>query len=288
MDVKLGIDTLCYHCRLEAGEITLEEVLTEARELGADFVQINTYHVRHRDLAYLTGLRSAADGLGLSLTCAGDFLGAARKGDQVSEGVRRLLEWAAQAEAMGSPYVRCASGFYRAELANHPEIIEQEQAFVTEVLQKTVSELGRSPVRPVLENHSDFTADEYVEIVQAVGPDAMGVFLDVINPISTLTDPQPVVERLLPWAFCGHVKDYRFQSVFVEDFFHRRGWNVEYVYPGEGVADLKSIIGLIAADTRPGPYWLSVEGLSNYRGVADQKFRLQASFDVLRPLLGHA
>jgi sugar phosphate isomerase/epimerase len=288
MDVKLGVDTLCYHCRLEAGEISLEEVLTEARDLGADFVQVNTYHVRKRDLSYLAGLRTMAAGLGLSLCCAGDFLGAARRGDQVSEGVRRVLDWAAQAEAMGSPYVRVASGFYRHELMDRPEVIRQEQAFVTEVLQKSVSELGGSPVRPVLENHSDFTADEYVEIVEAVGTDVMGVFLDVINPVTMLADPGAVVARLLPWAWAGHVKDYRFQSVFVEDFFHRRGWNVEYVYPGEGVADLKSLIGQIAADTRPGPYWLSVEGLTNYPGVADQKYRLQASFQLLRGLLGHA
>jgi sugar phosphate isomerase/epimerase len=288
MDVKLGVDTLCYHCRLEAGEISLEEVLTEARELGADFVQINTYHVRKRELSYLASLRATAADLGLSLCCAGDFLGAARRGDQVSEGVRRVLDWAGQAEAMGSPYVRVASGFYRHELMDKPEVIRQEQAFVTEVLQKSVSELGGAPVRPVLENHSDFTADEYVQIVRAVGPDAMGVFLDVINPITMLADPSAVVARLLPWASAGHVKDYRFQSVFVEDFFHRRGWNVEYVYPGEGVADLRSLIGQIAADTRQGPYWLSVEGLSNYPGLADQKYRLQASFQLLRGILADA
>jgi sugar phosphate isomerase/epimerase len=287
MEVKLGIDTLCYHCRLEAGEITMEEVIAEAREVGADFVQINTYHVRNRPLSDLEAMRAAAADLGLDLTCAGDFLGAARRGDQVTDGVRRVLGWAAQAEAMGSPYVRVASGFYRHELMEKPEVIRQEQAYVTDVLKKAVSELGASPVRPVLENHSDFTADEYVEIVEAVGADSMGVFLDVINPVTMFADPSEVVARLLPWAWAGHVKDYRFQSVFVEDFFHRRGWNVEYVYPGEGVADLKTLIGQIVADPRPGPYWLSIEGLSNYRGVADQKFRLQASFATLRPLLGH-
>jgi len=286
MEVKLGVDTLCYHCRLEAGEATIEEVLSDAHDLGAQFVQVNTYHVRDRKLADLRSLNAIAHDLGLRILCAGDFLGAARRGDTVAEGVTRLLTWVEQAEAMGSHTVRVASGFYRHELMDHPEVIKQEQAFVIEVLQKAIGEIGSTAVRPLLENHSDFTADEYVEIVKAVGPGAMGVFLDVINPITMLADPCQVVARLLPWAEAGHVKDYRFQSVFVEDGFHRRGYNVEYCYPGEGVADLAAVVGQIAADSRQGPYWLAVEGLNNYRRVADQKYRLQASFDVLSRILG--
>lgn len=288
MDVRLGIDTLCYHCRLQAGEITIEEILAEAHDLGATFVQINAYHVRDRKLADLSTLRSLAEDLDLGLLCAGDFVGAARRGDDVAEGAARVIGWAEQAEAMGSHVVRVASGFYRHELMDRPEVIRREQSFVIDVLQRAVSELSGVSVRPLLENHSDFTADEYVEIVEAVGAESMGVFLDVVNPITMLANPQEVVARLLPWAQAGHVKDYRFQSVLVEDGFHRRGYNVEYCYPGEGVADLAGVVGQIAADPREGPYWLAVEGLDNHRRMADQKYRLRASFDVLTGILKHS
>ena len=42
----LGADTLCWHARLEAGEIDLDGVLAEAREGGAAFVQLNLHHAR--------------------------------------------------------------------------------------------------------------------------------------------------------------------------------------------------------------------------------------------------
>ena len=44
-------------------------------------------------------------------------------------------------------------------------------------------------VRLLLENHSDFTAAEYVDIVERIGD--VGVFLDMINPVSSFEDPAP-------------------------------------------------------------------------------------------------
>ena len=69
----------------------------------------------------------------------------------------------------------------------------------------------------ILENHSDFTPEEYVEIIETVGTDNVGVFLDLINPVSTLSDPATVVPTLAPYAKAGHVKDYRFESHYVPD-----------------------------------------------------------------------
>ena len=51
--MRLGVDTLCWHLRLERGRLSLEEVLDEAAALEADCVQVNLHHTRARNLEQL-------------------------------------------------------------------------------------------------------------------------------------------------------------------------------------------------------------------------------------------
>jgi sugar phosphate isomerase/epimerase len=269
--VVLGADTLCWHARLEAGEIDLDGVLAEARQAGAAFVQLNLHHARALDDRALAALARRADGEGLRLLASGDFL----QGDDARE---RVARWAHRAAVIGSPSLRVASGFYRADLADRPDLIAAQAEHVVAVLGAS-RDLG---VRLLLENHSDFTAAEYVEIVERIGD--VGVFLDMINPVSSFEDPAPVIERLAPLAPAGHIKDYELASDFIPDGYHRRGWRLRWRYPGEGAADLKALLGALLGAAR-GEFLLSVEGLDNQAGVADQVVRLQASLDAVQMLI---
>jgi sugar phosphate isomerase/epimerase len=288
VEILLGIDTLSYHCRLEGGEISLEQVLHEASELGADFVQLNAYHLRNRDHDELASLRRVAGDDHLGLTLSGDVVGRAADGDTPEAGADRVMAWIELANRLSSPFVRVSSGFYRNEVLGQPDRIREEQRYLVDALELVAERAEATGITVLLENHSDFTPDEYVEIIERVGVGRVGVFLDIINPVSMLLDPVPVVRQLAPWAIAGHAKDYRLQSNYVEDRFHRRGFDVQYCYPGEGVADLPSLIAaLVAAQTTP-TYRLSIEGLDNYPGVADQRGRLTSSLAVLRTLIGEA
>lgn len=278
----LGVDTLSYHCRLVAGEVALEAVLDEVAALGGAFVQLNAVHLRGFSDARLGELRGYADERGLRLTLSGDVIGRARDADAPEEGARRVQGWVELARALGSPYARVSSGFYRNELLGDPGAVRAELDFVVGAL-NLASEAAPSDVKILLENHSDFTPEEYVEIVEAVGHERVGVFLDLINPVSLLLDPLPVVTELAPLAVAGHAKDYRLVSSYVEDGFHRRGFAVQWCYPGEGVADLAALVGALRLSSAE-PYFLSIEGLDNRAGIADQKARLGASLVLLRAL----
>lgn len=288
MDILLGVDTLSYHCRLAEGEVSLEQVLQEASELGADFVQLNAHHVRERSRDELAGLRRLADEVHLGLTLSGDVVGRAVDGDSADTGADRVMRWVELAERLSSPFVRVSSGFYRNEVLGRPDRIRAEQRFLIEALEVTARRAEATGITVLLENHSDFTPDEYVEIIESVGMGRIGVFLDIINPVSMLLDPVPVVRQLAPWAIAGHAKDYRLQSNYVPDRFHRRGFDVQYCYPGEGVADLPSLINALVAAQTTTSYRLSIEGLDNYPGVADQRDRLASSLALLRQLIGQA
>lgn len=283
MDIMLGVDTLTYHCRLEAGDITHAALFSEIAGLGAQFVQLNTYHLRNYSPQDVEELRGLAEGLGLGITLAGTMVGRASEGS-TRPGVERVREWLGLARALGSPFMRVSSGFYRSELMGQQDAIHAELRYVCDVLGRATDESDGEPVQVLIENHSDFTPDEYAELIETVGPSRLGVFLDIINPVSMLLDPLPVVRRLVPWAVAGHAKDYRLVSHYVEDKFHRRGFDVQWCYPGEGVADLTALIGALKAGISHHPYYLSIEGLDNYPDRADQRDRLTNSLALLREL----
>ena len=202
-----------------------------------------------------------------------------------SVGIGRVEAWLARAVALGSPVLRVVSGFYRAELFGREDLIEMERRYVVEVLRHAAPLAVEDGVTLLLENHSDFTASEYRSIVEEIGNGRVGVFLDLINPIAALDDPLPVIAELAPLAPAGHVKDYVFRSLPTDDGYHRRGFEVLYRYPGEGVADLAALTAALARGLGGREFFLTVEGLDNRADVADQRERLDRSFRALREML---
>jgi sugar phosphate isomerase/epimerase len=286
--IALGVDTLCWHMPLEAGLITVEEVLEDAASLGAPVVSLNLHHTRSRSIEEHRELAGLASGLGIRLLAQGDFLGSPRSGDEPAAGVERIRAWLPYAVAIGSPTLRLASGFYRGELASRPDLIDAERRYVTRVLVDARDDARGAGVRLVLENHSDFLVDEYEAIVREIGEDHVGVFLDLINPIVTFDDPLRAVRVLAPLAVSGHVRDFELISVHQPDGFHRRGFDVRYRYPGEGVAPLGDVIGALVATVGDRPYDLMIEGLDSRADVLDQHERLARSMPVVRKHLGEA
>lgn len=281
--IHLGVDTLCWHLRLESGVVSLEDVIEQAAGLQAAFVQVNLHHVRGRQVDELRALRARAEELGLRLLVSGDFLGQGRNGDTPDVGVARVHAWLDRASALGSPILRVVSGFYRADLMGRPELIDAERRYVVAVLRGALPAADAAGVTLLLENHSDFTVGEYRSLVDEVGA-FTGVFLDLINPIAALDDPVPVVGALAPLARAGHVKDYVFESIPTDDGYHRRGFAVRYRYPGEGVADLPALLRALREGVGERDFHLSVEGLDNRVDVDDQRERLEPALALLRSL----
>jgi sugar phosphate isomerase/epimerase len=283
--VVLGADTLCWHLRLEKGDIFLEQVLQETASAGGEYLQLTLHHARDRSVEELAGLARRAHDLGLRVLASGDFLGGARFGDAPGVAAERVKGWLERAVALGSPILRVTSGFYRADLATTPGVIEAERRWVIDALLASLPAARDAGVTLALENHSDFTEAEYRSIFEAVDDDHARVFLDVINPVAALEDPLPVVQELAPFSVAGHVKDFELESIQTEGGYHRRGFSVLYRYPGEGIADLPGIWSALADGLHGRELPLAVEGLDNRADVRDQVERLSASFERLRALV---
>ena len=278
MTLTLGADTLCWHLRLEHRDLTLEECFAEAADAGASFVQLSLHHAREHATGRLPGLARRAGDLGLELLASGDPLGGSHRGESPAAAAARMEQWLERAAALGSPILRVASGFYRADLAARPGAIEAEREWTIEALGAALPAARAAGIVLAIENHSDFTAAEYRSILAAAGD--VKVFLDLINPVSALEDPEPMVRALAPLAVAGHVKDYALDSIWTEGQYHRRGFNVLWRYPGEGVADLRSLLAALGERD----LHISVEGLDNRADRRDQVERLRRSLTLVREL----
>lgn len=89
-----------------------------------------------------------------------------------------------------------------------------------------------SGVKLAVENHGgDLQAREMKRMIEAVGPDVMGVCLDSGNPVWMLEDPHMTLETLIPYAETCHVRD---SAVWKTP----EGIAVRWVNMGEGNVDI--------------------------------------------------
>ncbi len=282
MSLILGADTLCWHLRLEHGDLTLDECFAEAAEAGASYVQLSLHHARELRTEQLAGLARRAGDLGLEVLASGDPLGGAHRGEAPDAATARVEEWLERAAALSSPILRVASGFYRADLAARPGAIEAERAWTIAAIRGALPAARAAGITLAIENHSDFTVDEYRSILEATGE--LRVFLDMINPVSALEDPESAVRALAPSSVAGHIKDYLLASIWTEGAYHRRGFEVLWRYPGEGVADLRRLLGALHEALGARALHVSVEGLDNRADRRDQVERLKRSFSLIRTI----
>ena len=94
-----------------------------------------------------------------------------------------------------------------------------------------------------IENHKDWTAEEFVGLIKGYGSEFLGACLDTGNNIALLDDPMDVVERLAPYAVCTHIKD-----MAVEEY--PEGFLLSEVPLGEGMLDMRRI-AMTIAKSRP-------------------------------------
>ena len=89
-----------------------------------------------------------------------------------------------------------------------------------------------------VETHEETTSFEIVRIVEAVGPDVVGITFDTGNVIARGEDPIATAQRVAPYTHLTHLKDPILS-------FYELGL-VRYVYPiGQGVVDWEKVLSIL-------------------------------------------
>ncbi len=98
--------------------------------------------------------------------------------------------------------------------------------------------MRKHQMRLAVENHKDWRAEEFIEILKIIDSEWVGVNLDTGNNISLLEDPMEVVKTLAPYAFTVHLKD-----MAVEEY--EDGFLMSEVNLGDGFLDIEAMISEI-------------------------------------------
>jgi hypothetical protein len=144
--------------------------------------------------------------------------------------MRKQIERAA---AMGSPICRFVLAGSRALLPPGPPDKHLETA--AKMLREVRTQALDSKLKIAIEVHKDFQAWELRQLIEAAGPDFVGVYMDTGNPVFVLEHPLTTLETLAPFIVTFHLRD----SVIYE---HKRGVAVHWVPLGEGVVDFREIM----------------------------------------------
>ena len=202
-----GCCAYSYSKLLKAGEMTMEDVIRKAVELGIDGVDMTAYWFKSTDPAYLASLRHLAFKNGVcfsgAATGASTVQAEASKRAQVLEEIKK---WIDVTESLGASHLRVFAGKLPTGAT-----AQQGIAWTVDTLKVACDYAGRKGVTLGMEDHEGITqnSDTCLEIVHRVDSPFFGINLDITNFISTAqTDAYTQIEATVPFATHTHIRDH--------------------------------------------------------------------------------
>jgi sugar phosphate isomerase/epimerase len=251
--IKLGFD----HFSLRGLGWKAPALIDHAASLGTDAVFLSELNVfERRDDAYLRELKARADGHGLSIY-VGMFSICPTSGAfdaKAGTAVEQLRDGIRIAAALGSPIIRAVLG--RFDDRNTHGGIETHIRNTVDVCKAVRAEAKAAGVKIAIENHAgDMQAWELAGLVEAAGPDLVGVNLDPGNATWTLEDPVASLETLAPYVICTSIRD----SAIWET---PKGASVQWTAVGEGDVDFTAWTTIFAERCKGVPVFIeTISGL---------------------------
>jgi sugar phosphate isomerase/epimerase len=205
------------------------EFLKYAKQLGAGGVQVSLVA---QDSAYAKKLRTEAENSGMYFEAQSALPKQTSEVAQFETDVRIAKE--AGAEVMRTALL----GGRRYETFDSAKAFQafRDQSWRSLALAEPV--LKRNRLRLAVENHKDWLAAEFVEILRKLDSEFVGACVDFGNNLALLEEPMDVVEALAPFAFSTHIKDMAVQE-------YADGFLLSEVPLGDGFLDLPKMIAVL-------------------------------------------
>jgi len=251
--VKFGV---CGRKFPEAARLGPERVLDRVAELGFDgvfFRSILDLDPR-LDAHHLRDLRTRADDHGLYLELGlgkvnpfntpetpeiralggGDYRLGMEKMIRAARAIGCTELWADTANSQQPAWGLHAIDRFRTDVtwADQLQATERFLGMLAPVLRE-------QGCRVDLETHEEITTHEAVALIRAVGPDVLGVTLDLANVVVRGEDPLAAAQRVAPYVHLTHMRD-------VILYFVPEGLERQIRPCGEGVIDWQVVLALLA------------------------------------------
>ena len=245
--MKIGIDSYCYHRFF--GEVymdqvkpeklmTTKEFLDRAKKLKVEGVSLETCFLERTDKSYLEELEAMLDEYGFDRVWAwGHPLGLERGLNP--DAFRQMKEMIPLAKSIGAGVMRVVASSRKFRHENHKEQIDR----LILQLREAVKIAEDYKVKLAVENHLDFTADEILSLIEAVGSPYFGINFDTGNFLRLLDDPVRGMELLAKYTFAVHLKDLAVnpKEARPSDWFYFAGVPV-----GQGLVDNQALVNILA------------------------------------------
>jgi sugar phosphate isomerase/epimerase len=144
-----------------------------------------------------------------------------------------LARSGAVANALGLKAMRVFIGSPTDRHAKVP--IETHIQSTLKVLRNARARMQDLGLKIAIENHGDLTARELRALVEAAGPDLVGVNYDSGNPMWVMEDPAQALEVLAPFVVTSHFRDSAL-------FEHPRGAAFQWVAMGDGAVNIGGVV----------------------------------------------
>ena len=211
--MKIGIDSYCFHRFF--GEVypqqkqppfamTMDDFLDFAKELGVDGVSLESCFFPSFDREYLADLKAKLDQYGFDRVYAWGHPDGLERGQKPEEyeAMVRSIDYAV---AIGADVMRVVGSSFTWRKEPHGP---QVKALI-EQFRRAVPLAEQAGVKMAVENHIDFTGDEMVEMIEAVGSPNFGINFDTGNFLRLLDDPIKGMQKLAKYTFATHIKDLK-------------------------------------------------------------------------------
>jgi sugar phosphate isomerase/epimerase len=215
--MKIGIDSYCFHRffgevyaqqQRPPFQMTLEDFLQYARQLGVDGVSLESCFIPQRaDPGYMTNIRSMLDEHKLDRIYAWGHPDGLEGGKNKAE-YQEMIKSFEQAKNIGAKVMRVVGSSLMFRHEPHQPQIER----LAEMFKKAIKVAEDYDIKMAVENHIDFTADEILQLLDNVDSPYLGLNFDTGNFLRLLDDPVKGMEKLAQYTYATHIKDLKVQS----------------------------------------------------------------------------
>jgi len=199
----VGCCAYSYRPYLEKKQMTMENFILRAVDLGVQGVDITTYWLTSTEPAYLTGLRHLAyrNGVPFSGAAIRTSMCQSDPGKRQEE-LEQIRRWVDATELLGAAHLRVFGGDLPPGASDAQGI-----QWVVETMKPACDYAAGKGIILGIESHGGITskAANIVEILRRVDSPYAGCNLDISN---FQDDPYQQIEACLPYATHTHIRDF--------------------------------------------------------------------------------
>jgi sugar phosphate isomerase/epimerase len=211
--MKVGIDSYCFHRffgeaypnQPQPGKrMSMEDFLAFANELNVDGVSLESCYFPSVDAGWLDSLKGQLDGYGFDRVYAWGHpngLEAGKNRDAFEDMLRQIPN----ARRIGADVMRVVGSSRNVPREPHQPQLDILARWFKEAM-PVADDYG---VKLAIENHIDYTADECLWLIEAVGSPNFGMNFDTGNFVRLLDDPIQGMKKLARYTFATHIKDLK-------------------------------------------------------------------------------